>query len=128
MGSERAFQLNAMYREIMNETKGKMTNFDFDYYDIPVADLMDDYAKNGGNLIDLIEVRPIIALQCNKKFNNILAPFFQPTDGFHPSGVFHALFADWIWAKLHKEHPTWIGKVNPNNAMIKEIFGEQGGY
>jgi len=52
----------------------------------------------------------------------------EPVDGFHPSQVFHSLFADWYYEELEEDHPDWLGAINPNNALIEQIFGNQGGY
>lgn len=76
---------------------------------------------------------------------------------FHPSQITNALLAKIIWDKLEKEvflillficfnyfehlqldftdslllfaqHPDFIGPVNPHNAEIEAMFGNQGGY
>lgn len=33
-----------------------------------------------------------------------------------------------LWDKLMNDHPDWLGPINPNNALIESIFGDQGGY
>ena len=33
-----------------------------------------------------------------------------------------------MWDKLVKDHPSFIGAVNPNNVLIEQLFGDQGGY
>jgi hypothetical protein len=33
---------------------------------------------------------------------------------------------DLVWQMLSKDHPTFVGKPNPQNAKIKELFGDQG--
>lgn len=50
-------------------------------------------------------------------------------DGFHPS-LFpgHRLIAEKIWDKVKTFHPEFIGNPNPNNEMIQDLFGDQGGY
>jgi len=52
----------------------------------------------------------------------------EPIDGFHPSQLTNALIAKIVWEKLEKEHPDFLGPVNPHNAEIQAIFGNQGGY
>ena len=37
-------------------------------------------------------------------------------------------FADAIYESLEKNHPDYLGKINPFNDKIEEIFGDQGGY
>lgn len=39
-----------------------------------------------------------------------------------------ALTAAAIWENLEKMFPDALGPVNPNNAKIKSMFGNQGGY
>jgi acyloxyacyl hydrolase len=106
--TQHAFKLNDVYRVIVNETKNGTSykNFDFVYYDIPTEELINKYISEGGDPQDLIEA----------------------VDGFHPSQMFHALLADWMWEKMEKFHPTFIGKENPNNELITYLFGSQGGY
>jgi len=29
---------------------------------------------------------------------------------------------------LNDNHPEFLGKENPNNAIIEKLFGDQGGY
>jgi len=36
--------------------------------------------------------------------------------------------ADKIWEHLEAEKPEWLGPVNPNNDLITQLFGDQGGY
>jgi len=103
-GSARAAELNQVYQQIVNNTTFK--NFDMIYMDFPFEEVMKAWVKAGGNIQDLIE----------------------PIDGFHPSQITNALLAKIIWAKLEKEHPDFLGPVNPNNAAIKAMFGDQGGY
>jgi hypothetical protein len=49
-------------------------------------------------------------------------------DGFHPSQIVNSMGADFIYEWLQKEHPDVLGPVNPNNAEIERLFGNQGGY
>lgn len=53
----------------------------------------------------------------------------DPVDNFHPSlDVGHRLIADAVWTLLEKQHPGFIGELNPNNDAIKKRFGDQGGF
>ena len=52
----------------------------------------------------------------------------EPVDGFHPSQVGQALSSQFMFDLLTTNHPQVLGKKNPYNAKIKEVFGEQGGY
>jgi hypothetical protein len=38
------------------------------------------------------------------------------------------LTADYLWKQLESNWPELLGSVNPNNAQIKQLFGDQGGY
>jgi len=40
----------------------------------------------------------------------------------------NAMFADWFWAQLQQDHEDWLGPPNPNNDLITNLFGNQGGY
>ena len=52
----------------------------------------------------------------------------EPVDGFHPGQVGQSLSAEYVFEQLEKYHPDMLGKVNPNNDLIKEVFGDQNGY
>jgi len=52
----------------------------------------------------------------------------EAVDGFHPAQTMNAMFADWFWQQLSADHEDWLGAPNPNNALIENIFGNQGGY
>jgi len=38
------------------------------------------------------------------------------------------LLAEVIWSDLSTNRPSWLGTVNPFNAEITALFGNQGGY
>jgi len=103
-GSARAAELSAVYPQIIANHTYK--NFDMTYYDYPIAEVIAEWEKKGGHPWDLIE----------------------PVDGFHPNQLAMALTAADLWAKLEKDHPTWLGSPNPNNDAILKQFGDQGGY
>jgi len=50
----------------------------------------------------------------------------EEVDGFHPSHEGHKVAADHLWKLL--ESYGWIGRVNPNNHLIRARFGDQGGH
>jgi len=52
----------------------------------------------------------------------------EATDGFHPSQLANALGAMFTWDHMLSVHPDWFGPENPNNALIDELFGDQGGH
>ena len=44
------------------------------------------------------------------------------------SSTSHALPAAAVWAALEARAPAALGPVNPNNAEIAKVYGDQGGY
>lgn len=52
----------------------------------------------------------------------------EPVDGFHPNQNAQALGAKVLVQMLESKVPHFLGKVNPNNHLIKQLFGNQGGY
>lgn len=48
--------------------------------------------------------------------------------GFHPSTTGQMLTADYLWKQVSANWPDLLGSVNPNNAQITQLFGDQGGY
>ena len=99
-----AMSLNDVYKDILTTYTAK--NFDIAYYDFPADEILTNWTAAGNDPYSLIE----------------------PADGFHPNQMFHALLADSIWETLLRDHPDWLGEVNPNNDQITQLFGEQGGY
>ena len=81
-------------------------NFDVHYFDNPIMAAVKEWEKMGNPAWQLIE----------------------PVDGFHPSQNAQPLITDQFWKYLEKEHPDIIPPVNPHNAEIERIFGDQGGY
>ena len=104
--SKRAEELSTVYDKIMLEKKGQYRNFDMAYHKFPLEEMAQQYIKSGGNPVDLIE----------------------PFDGFHPSQLSNSLVAKGLFEWLEKEHPEALGPINPYNAQIDKIFGDQGGY
>jgi hypothetical protein len=47
---------------------------------------------------------------------------------FHPGQPSNFLSAAWFIKRLATDHPDFIGDINPNNALIEKLFGDQGGY
>ncbi len=44
------------------------------------------------------------------------------------SQVGQQLLAGVIWDLLERDRPSWLPSVNPYNAEIAALFGDQGGY
>ena len=104
-----AASLNAQYVDIVKEKPpGSYSNIGaIKFYNPDFGALIDKYVSQyGGEGSDLIE----------------------PSDGFHPSQVGNELLADELWTWLEAEFPEAIGEVNPHNAEIESMFGDQGGF
>ena len=104
--SARAANLTAVYDEIISEAP--TLNYHFDMYRIQLDwfALIAEYVAAGGSAFDVIE----------------------PADGFHPSQTGHALLAGQVWKDLLANKPNWLPSLNPWNANITALFGDQGGY
>lgn len=102
--SQRAAELSQQYELIIKNTS--FQNFDMAYYPFPLKELIEEWKAQGGDVSALIE----------------------PVDGFHPSQQLNSLLGKYIFQLLLKDHPTFVGAVNPFNDQIKKVFGDQGGY
>ncbi len=49
-------------------------------------------------------------------------------DSLHPTQAAQPLIARALWDQLEREMPHVLGPVNPRNAEIRELFGDQGGH
>lgn len=103
--TERAQNLTAVYSEIIASGQ-TYKNFDMYKLNVNWDNLINEYIKTGADPMNIIE----------------------PVDGFHPSQAGQQLLADMIWVDLTSNRPNWLPPVNPNNAAIAQIFGDQGGY
>lgn len=101
-----AMHLNDQIRDLIKETGGKFKNFQAIYYDVPIAELLEEWARMGHAKSELIEA----------------------VDGFHPDTYALSLIADWVVKRLDVDMPEALGPVNPFNEQIKKLFGNQGGY
>lgn len=102
--SQRAEQLSNTLKRIA--TTQKFTNFDLFYVDFDFQEIVKKWQKRGGQPWQLIE----------------------PVDGFHPNEVASLLLADSLWDKLQLQWPQVLGKENPFNPQIEQVFGDQGGH
>jgi acyloxyacyl hydrolase len=75
---EHMVKLNNAYRELLAEHGKIFNNFDIEFYEVPMKQIMDQYIAAGGKAKDMIE----------------------PVDGFHPSQIAGEYVLDWIWEKL----------------------------
>ncbi|XP_062971179.1 acyloxyacyl hydrolase isoform X2 [Cynocephalus volans] len=102
--SERAEQLSNTLKKIA--TSEKFTNFDLFYMDFAFQEILEEWQKRGGQPWQLIE----------------------SVDGFHPNEVASLLLADRFWKKVQRQWPQVLGKENPFNSQIEQVFGDQGGH
>jgi acyloxyacyl hydrolase len=104
--TDRAIELSAVYPKIIEKLSGNYKNFKMIYKEYPLIEIGTKWIKEGHDPLALVE----------------------PFDGFHPSQIIQSMGADSLFEWLEKEHPEVIGPVNPHNAEIERIFGDQGGY
>ncbi|XP_013376729.1 PREDICTED: acyloxyacyl hydrolase isoform X2 [Chinchilla lanigera] len=102
--SERAQQLSSTLKKI--STREKFTNFDLLYMDFAFKEVTEEWQRRGGQPWQLIE----------------------PVDGFHPNEVALSLSAEIFWKKAELQWPQILGKENPFNSQIEQVFGDQGGH
>lgn len=102
--SERAEQLSNTLKKIA--TSKKFTNFDLFYVALDFQEITKKWQKRGGQPWQLIE----------------------PVDGFHPNEMALLLLADDFWTKVQHQWPHVLGKENPFNPQIEQVFGDQGGH
>ncbi len=50
----------------------------------------------------------------------------EPVDGFHPTQISDALSVSVLWKLLQQQN--LVPPMNPFNAQIEKMFGNQGGY
>jgi len=102
--TERAMELNQVYVDIIaNQT---YNNFKMTYFPTPLPEIITLWESMGGQTWELIE----------------------PVDGFHPDQIANALVAQYQWGITSNNYSYLVPPVNPNNAKITAIFGDQGGY
>lgn len=102
--SNHAESLRAVLRDIASTQK--YANFNVVYLEHPDREYHRDYENSGYDAYDLYEVM----------------------DGGHPSVTGEILMGEYIWRILERDFPAAVGPVNPNNAVIQSLFGDQGGY
>jgi len=106
--SQRAWELSQVIRKVVSESRNRYKNFEVNYVDCPLSQIYLDWEmKYGpGSTYQLIET----------------------VDGFHPNQIANQLFAQYMWKYVAENLPDYLGKVNPYNDQILDIFGDQGGH
>lgn len=102
--SQRAALLSNTLKKIA--TNQEFTSFRLYYVDFDFQEIIKKWQKRGGQPWQLLE----------------------PVDGFHPNEVASLLLADDLWDKVRLQWPHVLGKENPFNAQIEQVFGDQGGH
>ncbi|ELK35160.1 Acyloxyacyl hydrolase [Myotis davidii] len=102
--SQRAALLSNTLKKIA--TNQEFTSFRLYYMDFDFQEIIKKWQKRGGQPWQLLE----------------------PVDGFHPNEVASLLLADDLWDKVQLQWPQVLGKENPFNAQIEQVFGDQGGH
>lgn len=96
------------------------------YHPFPLPEAIQLWTAQGGEVYELIEPVDgyfIFLYFLRFPFYNL---FFKIS--FHPSQIANALLGQIISDDLITNYPNFIGGVNPNNDLIKQTFGDQGGY
>jgi len=100
-----------------------------DHLEATFPKLIEDEQKNLKNIkVYYMEHPSKYVLPAWMAKGNPAKHLFEPDDGAHPSQTANVLWADFIWNYMEKNWPEIIGPVNPFNAQIEKMFGNQGGY
>ena len=102
--SKHARRLNSILENLAE--KQKFDKFDIHYVANPFKAVLDQWVQDGGEIHELIE----------------------PVDSLHPTQAAQALITKNIWSHLETNLPWVLGPVNPNNELIDNLFGDQGGH
>jgi len=107
--TDRAMELNAVYPLVIRELTGRLKNIRIiNDGPWPIQEAAKYLKENGLPASALIE----------------------PVDGFHPSTLSNFLITAFLWEQKLST-PAFadvVGRVNPYNEVIKDQFGDQGGY
>ncbi|GIY62267.1 acyloxyacyl hydrolase [Caerostris darwini] len=102
--TQRAVELSNVLKDIAaNE---KYDSFSIHFLSNPLATVIRQWEKDGYPLWKLIE----------------------PVDSLHPVQAILPLITAAIWDEIETNFPEVLGEVNPNNAAIQKLFGDQGGH
>ncbi|EDQ91273.1 uncharacterized protein MONBRDRAFT_34989 [Monosiga brevicollis MX1] len=98
---------NLLSSVLENITKTQtFSNFDLHYFPNPLTEAIKEFVAAGGQAWQLIE----------------------PVDGFHPSQLAQPLITDQLWKFLSANFSDIMQPINPHNADIDKVFGDQGGH
>jgi len=51
-----------------------------------------------------------------------IADIIEPVDGFHPNQLANSLLSDVLFENIQRDHPDWLGAINPYNDVIDKMF------
>ncbi|XP_046386733.1 acyloxyacyl hydrolase-like [Ischnura elegans] len=102
--SRRSFELSGVLKKIAEDQS--FSALKIHYLDNPLAQVMQEWEKKGRQVWELID----------------------PVDSLHPSQIAQSLITDVLWRNIEQKFPYILGDVNPHNAKIEELFGDQGGH
>lgn len=106
--SKRAKDLSDTQARLAKEYKNKFKNFDIHFVECPLIPVIKDWEKKHGNGTGW--------------------QLIEPVDGFHPNTFAQSLSARYMYNFIQENMPEFLGKENPYNKQINDIFGDQGGY
>ncbi|KAL8616314.1 hypothetical protein ACOMHN_056257 [Nucella lapillus] len=106
MTAQRAKELSAVLQDIAQQRGKTYTNLDVFYMDYPLNKAIEIWKSKGGKIWELLDL----------------------VDGFHSNQYGQALVAGVLWEEAERIAPGVFGPTNPNNARIKQLFGDQGSY
>ena len=102
--TERAMNLSRALEEVVkSKTFKRIIGV---YMDNPIAEMVKDWVKTGGQAWELIE----------------------PVDGFHTSRLGQYQTAKILYQVVGTKFPEILPPINPNNQNIEDRFGSQNGY
>ena len=103
-------------------------NFGVTYIDNPfnLGSFVSRRLKTGFLACTLTNTIPAIAQW--QAAGNEVWQLIEPVDGFHPNQFAQPLVVNVVWELIAANFPHLMPPVNPNNADIRKIFGDQGGH
>lgn len=102
--TQRAVELSQVLEGIANTTK--YSSFTVHYLSNPMQQVIRQWEKEGYELWRLLE----------------------PVDSLHPVQEVLPLITQAMWHEIEAKYPEVLGDINPNNKIIENLFGNQGGH
>ncbi|GFS78164.1 acyloxyacyl hydrolase [Nephila pilipes] len=102
--TERAVELTNVLKDIAQNKK--YDSFTIRFLSNPLATVIHNWERDGLPLWKLLE----------------------PVDSLHPVQEVLPLITQAMWQEIADNYPEILGEVNPNNEIIRKLFGDQGGH